>query len=331
MRSSDEKDFGRSIGEYASDVATVVSMQSTIEEALHSLRKSHVDQKIVYFYVVDDKYHLKGVVSTRQLLLSSMHCKVSDVMQDWVVKLKVSQTVRDALELFDQHPLLALPVVDHDGKLLGAIDVQMLMKESLDLADIHNRAAVFQMIGLTLEDGKKFPLFKNYLLRMPWLLCNIFSGLMCAVISRCYEHVMMEYLILAFFMPLVLTVTESATMQSMAQSLQLLRRPRFSWKIVWMKSVQEWKAVVMLSLSSGILVGLISLLWDGRLLLSMIIGSGIVLSVISSALFGTILPVILFRMKLDPKVASGPVVLMITDMVTIGLFLSLAAYWLGAV
>ena len=328
MHTSEEKELYRPIGEYAAHVDSTISQDATIEEALEKLRKKPIANKIIYFYVVDAKHHLKGVVSTRQLLLSSPHRKVADVMQDWVAKLKVSQTLKDALELFDQHPLLALPIVDHEGKLIGAVDVQMVTKEAIDLADLHNRAAVFQMIGLTLEDGKKNSLIKNYILRMPWLFCNVFSGIVCALISRFYEHVLIEYIILAFFVPLVLTLSESISMQSMAQSLQLLRRPRFSWKVVWKKSFREWQIVAILAISSGLITSAISCLWGGGVRPSLMIGAGILLSVIGSAFFGTLLPVILFRMRLDPKVASGPVVLMIADMVTMMIYLSLSVWWL---
>jgi magnesium transporter len=328
MHTAEEQELERTIGEFAGHVDTVISQDSTIEEALQKLREKPIQQKIIYFYVVDDRHRLKGVVSTRQLLLSNPESKIAEVMQDWVAKLKVSQTLKDALELFDQHPLLALPVVDLEGKFIGAIDVQKLTKESVDLADLHNRAAVFQMIGLTIEDGKKNPLHKNYFLRMPWLLCNVFSGIICALISHVFEKVLMEFLILAFFIPLVLTLAESTSMQSMAQSLQLLRRPRFSWRVVWKKSLHEWRLVVLLALSSGLLLAGISMFWGGSYKSSLVIGTAILLSSVCSAFFGTLLPVVLSRMKLDPKVASGPLVLMIADMITIAIYLSIAAAWL---
>ena len=324
----EEKDLRRPVGDYAVQVSSTLAFNATIEEALHSLRQKPIEQKIIYFYVVDEERRLKGVVSTRQLLLSSPYHKVSDIMQSWVVKVKAGQTLRDALELFDQHPLLALPIVDHDEKLIGAIDVQMVTKEAIDLADLRNRTAIFQMIGLTIQDGKKFFLLKNYFLRMPWLLCNIFSGCVCAIISRVYEHVLIEYILLAFFIPLVMTLTESTSMQSMAQSLQILRRPRFSWRVVWTKGIQEWRTVVLLAISSAIIVGLLSLFWGGSIRPSITIAIGLFFASLFSAVFGTLLPVVLSRMKLDPKVASGPVVLMIVDMLTIGLYLTLAAAWL---
>ncbi len=320
--------LSKSIGEFTAHVETVISIDATVEEALDALRKKTISQKIIYFYAVDHGGELRGVVSTRQLLLSDPKSKISEIIQGKLIKLKATQTVKEALEAFDKHSFLALPVVDLEGKLLGALDIQDVTKEHVDLADMNNRAAVFQMIGLTLEDGRKVTLRKSYRLRMPWLLCNVFSGLVCALISRMYEVVLAKMLLLAFFIPLVLTLSESTCMQSMAQSLHFLRRPRFSWKMVWTKGFREWQLTVLLAISSGVLVGALSLLWKEGLWPSITIGLGITCSIIICSVFGILLPIVFHRIKLDPKVASGPVVLMIADMLTTALYLSLATWWL---
>ena len=316
------------VSDYISHVETIVSVDVTLEEALRTLRKKQIDQKIIYFYAVDSHGKLKGVISARQLLLSDPKKMVSEVMQEKVARLKVGQTVKEALELFDRHPLLSLPVVDVEGKLLGAIDVQTITKESVDLADMHNRLAVFQMIGLTLEEGKKIPVTRSYRLRMPWILCNIFSGLVCAVVSRLYEKTLSQMLILAFFIPLVLTLSESMSMLSMTQSFQFLRRPRINWKTLIAKGAREWQVAILLAASSGFFVGGISLFWGEGIEVASLIGFGIFLSSGLSTLFAIVLPFILFRMKLDPKVAAGPVVLMIADILTMGIYLTLATGWL---
>lgn len=328
MQLTDDRDLGRLVSDCVSQVETVIPIDATLEEALAGLRKKKIGQAITYFYAIDKSGELKGVLSTRQLLLSDPKSKVSEIMQAKTHKIKASQTLKEALEAFNRHSLLALPVVDHEGKLLGALDVQDVTKEQIDLADLKNRAAIFQMIGLTLEEGKKMPLARSYKLRMPWLLCNVFSGLVCALISRLYEVVLGKVLLLAFFIPLVLTLSESTCMQSMAQSLHFLRRPRFSWQAVWIKGIREWQLTALLAVSSGVLVGGLSLLWNEGVLPSITIGIGIMLSVVLCTVFGIVLPIVLHRMKLDPKVASGPVVLMIADMLTTALYLSLATWWL---
>ena len=107
-----------------------------------------------------------------------------------------------------------------------------------------------------------------------------------------------------------------------------LGRPRFAWNIAVKRGFREWHLDALLALSSGILVGALSLLWGDGLLPSLCIGLGIIGSVILSAVFGISVPVLLHRMKLDPKVASGPVVLMITDILTTALYLGMATWWL---
>ncbi len=163
---------------------------------------------------------------------------------------------------------------------------------------------------------------------MPWILCNVFSGVMCAIISRYFEVVLGRYLLLAFFIPLVLTLSESTSMMSMTQSLLFLRRPRFRWATAIPRGLQEWKLMLLIAITCGVLVGGLSLFWGEGILPSLAIGFGILFGVGLSVVFGIGLPVILNRLKLDPKVASGPVVLMIADMLTTAIYLGLATWWL---
>jgi len=323
-----QKDLSKDLLEFAKPVQTLLPIGVTIGEALVGLRKKEIEQRIIYFYVVDELQALKGVVSTRQLLLADPAKTVQEVMQPSVIKLNSNQTLKAALELFAKHPLLAIPVVDEKDRLLGTIDVHMITDETVDVADSRTRLDVFQMIGLSLEDEKKPSLRTGYRSRMPWLLCNVFSGIVCAMISQAFEGVLAKYLLLAFFIPLVLTLSESTSMQSMTQSLLFLRRPRFNWSVAVSRGLREWQLGAALALSSGLIVGGLSLFWGDGIWPSLCIGVGITLSVILSAIFGIALPVVLHRMKLDPKVASGPVVLMIADMLTTALYLSLASWWL---
>lgn len=323
-----EHEFSKLASEFALPIETVLSESATVEEALTSLRKKKIGQKIIYFYAIDEEGKLMGVVSARQLLLAEPHCLINQIMQMPVVKIGAAESMRDAMELFEKHSLLALPVVDQNEKLLGSIDIQTMTQEPVNSADQRSRSDAFQMIGITLEEKKKIPLLQGFTLRMPWLLCNVFSGLVCAVISRVFELVLSKVLLLAFFIPLVLTLSESTSMQSMAQSLQFLRRPRFSWKSIQVKAFREWQLVFLLALSLGILVGGISLLWGDGFLPSFAIGVGILSGVSISAVFGIGVPIALNRMKLDPKVASGPVVLMIVDIIATAVYLGIATWWL---
>jgi magnesium transporter len=323
-----KNDLSRPVKDFALPVHTTLRLDQTIEEALHSLRGRKIDEKIIYFYVVDDGECLQGIVPTRQLLLNDPHHKIKDIMKYSVVRLTEDQTLEEAMELLAMHQLLALPVVDKNQRLKGMIDVQVYLEESIDIADARHSSDVFQILGLTLQMGKQKTPWKSYRIRMPWILCNMAGGIACAVISFIYQAVLAKVLLLAMFIPLILTLSESISMQSMTQSLHLVRQPNISWRRIFHRIFIESKMVNLLAMTCGIVVGAISLLWGGGLGPSVTIAVSLVVAISVSASIGASVPLVLHARSLDPKVASGPVVLMLADIITTTLYLSLATWWL---
>ncbi len=322
-------DLSRSVKEFATQVHTTLHEDQTIEEALISLRRRKIDEKIIYFYVVDDDRCLKGIVSTRQLLLNDRHCTIKEIMTHSVIRLKEDQTLEEAMELLSSHRLLALPVVDSRQRFLGIIDIQLYLEESLDIADARHSSDVFQILGLTLEMGKRKSPWKSYRIRMPWILCNMAGGIICAGVSFYFKVVLAKVLLLAMFIPLILTLSESIAMQSMTQSLHLMRQPNISSKRIIHRILHEGKMVILLALTCGISVGIISLFWGGGgFVPSATIASSLFVSITLSASAGAFVPLFLYSRSLDPKFASGPVVLMFTDVITTTIYLSLATWLL---
>lgn len=322
------KHFDRLIKDLVKPVTTLVNINDSIEQALSSLQLKHVDHKVIYFYVVDENKKLLGIVPTRKLLLCDRTSKISEIMNPYVVRLTKNQSLKEALELFNEYNFLAIPVVDDEGYLIGSIDVETCMEESYDIANARHREDIFQLIGLSLEEIKTANIFKNFRFRMPWVMCNMIGGVLCAIISRIFELVLGKILVLAMFIPLVLTLSESTSMQAAIQSIHFLRSSKGSWKFAFLRSVKEWKVLTLIALSSGVLVGIISLFWRAGILASLTIGFGIFISIIISSTFGIWLPILFHKLKLDPKVASGPVVLTLADILTTAIYLSLATWWL---
>lgn len=323
-----EQNLNKLIKDCITPVEFYVRGDQTIQKNLEELQGLHIEQKIIYFYVVDEGHKLLGIVPTRKMLLSSPQALIKDIMDHSVIKAHKEQTLLDVIEIMEKNRLLAVPVVDDKGKLCGMIDVQTYMQGTFDIADTRHRLDVFQFIGLTLEEGKKFSIFEGYKLRMPWIVCNMVGGLLCAIISRYNEHVLSKVLILAFFIPLVLTLSESISMQSMTQSLQFVKQSKTNIKYLYLKALKEWKTVSLISLTAGTIIGSLSLLWGDGIMPSFVIGFGIFISVMISSFFGTLIPIILHSRKLDPRVASGPVVLTLADVLTTLIYLSLASWWL---
>lgn len=295
---------------------------------IEALRKTQCDGKILYFYVIDLERHLKGVVSARALLIAEPHAIVKEIMEQAVFCLHEDQNLEEAMEALSNKRLLALPVVDQDHKLIGVVDVQMYLEENIDIFKSERSEDVFQLIGMRLEEGFYRSPFKGYSKRMPWILCNMFGGIACAVVSSVYQEVLGQVLILAMFIPLVLSLSESISMQSMTQSFLVLRKEHASFRKILRRMVSEIKIAALMALTSGVIVGSLSLLWNSGFKASCVIGTGIFVSIIGSSVLGSSIPLILHRRRLDPKVASGPVVLTIADVITTTVYLAIATGFL---
>ena len=150
------------------------------------------------------------------------------------------------------------------------------------------------------------------------------GGIACAVVSKTFQLVLGQVLILAMFIPLVLSLSESISMQAMTQSFHALRKQNISWHKIFSRMFAEIRTAILMALTSGVLVGALSLFWGSGILVSGTIAAGIVISVILSAVIGSSVPLLLHLRKLDPKVASGPVVLTISDVITTIIYLYLA-------
>lgn len=321
------KDLKRLVKDFVMPTKTIIKVDYTIEEAIECLRHRHIDERIIYIYVLDDENRLCGVVPTRTLLFKDPSTKIVDVMHTSIICLYSNQTLQEAMEFLESHKLLALPVVDAEKHFLGVIDVDLYLEESLDIVNSRRLSDIFQMIGIYLEEEKGASLWKSYRARMPWIFCNMFGGIACAIISRVYQLVLGKVLLLAFFIPLVLTLSESISMQSVTQSLELTRQ-KHKMRYLLGKVIRETNIVAFLAATSGVMVGALSLFWGEGLMPALVIGFGIMISVYISSLFGASIPVLLHMKKWDPKVASGPFVLMCADVITTIIYLSLATWWL---
>jgi magnesium transporter len=330
VASSNKELLNSKIARYTRSVETVLIDEWSIEEALARLREKPLKTKILYFYVTDREGKLVGILPTRKFLLSYPSTKIHEVMERDFIRLHVDSSVEKAMQIFVDERLLALPVIGSDDKLLGVIDVYVCIQEGFETPLSHEFSQdIFQLIGVSLEQKQLESAWFGFRSRMPWLVFNIIGGLTCAAISDYFEVVLAQYLMLAMFIPLVLTLSESVSMQAMTMSLQSMHGSgRISLKSFFGRIWNEWRTVSLLGLVSGLGVGLASILWEGGMPPSIIIASSIYLSMCCSALFGTLLPIGLHAVKLDPKLAAGPIVLMLADIFTTFVYLGLATMWL---
>jgi len=306
------------------DVVTL-KKDLTVQQALEDIRSRRLGERIVYFYVVDDDGKLVGVLPTRRLLTAPLDKRLSQVMLSQVITLPRNATVLDAFELFESHRLLALPIVDEQGRIVGVVDIGLFTGEMFDIAKRERLQEVFELIGFRISQVREASPVRAFRFRFPWMLATIASGTICALLAGAYEVTLSKSLVLAFFLTLVLGLGESVSMQSMTVTIQTLRsmQPTLRWYIT--SFFREAIISLLLGIACGSSVGLIVWLWRREGWAAISIGTSIMLSLFAACCLGLTVPTVLHALKLDLKVAAGPITLALADICTVLLYFSIAA------
>ena len=297
----------------------------TVQQALDDIRRHGIGEKIVYFYVVAEDDRLVGVVPTRRLLTAPLEKTLAEIMISRVVAIPDTATLLEVCELFAMHKFLAFPVVDARRHMLGVVDVNLFTEEVFDIAERERTNELFESLGFRVSQVHDASPVRAFRYRFPWLLTTILSGTFCALLASAFEITLAKALVLTFFLTMVLGLGESVSVQSMTLTIQALRsmRPTLHWYLAAFR--RETGTALLLGLACGGIVGLIVWLWRGAALAAVAIGSSIVLALCAACLFGLSIPALLHALKLDPKIAAGPVTLAFTDLFTLLFYFSVAA------
>jgi magnesium transporter len=309
--------------------APLLRSEQTVGETLARFRREGIGDGIAYLYVVDEGEHLLGVVPVRRLLAAPPEERIAAVMLTAVVSVPHTATLLEACEYFVLHRFLAFPVVDDESRLVGVIDAAVFTDEVLDLAERRQSDDLFEAIGMRVALVRDASPLRAFRFRLPWLLATIAGGTGCALLAGIFEATLAESLVLAFFLALVLGLGESVAVQSIALTVQALHvvGPSLAW--YGRALFREIGTALLLGGACGTLVALIVLLWRGDGTAALAIGASIVLSLLIAAFMGLSVPAALHALRLDPRVAAGPIALALTDLATIVLYLGAGTVLLG--
>ena len=292
---------------HASRTFAALAPDDTVEQALASIRSQALDSAIVYFYVVDDDRRLRGVVPTRRLLMAAPDATVASLMTDAPVTLPPTATVREAAALLMKHRLLAVPVVGALGRMLGVVDAAAL---DVDIAaELNGRHVeeIFQTIGVRIAgDGPS-----GFRARFPPLLWNVFGGLLAAAIAGAHEHLLTAFTPLALFMPVTLALSESIGVQSVVLALE--------------RRSSKPRVAAGLGFACAGFVALAAIGWLRDWRMAAVIAVAIPLAMMTSAAVGLVVPGLLTKMRRNPSVAAGPIVLAAADFVCLIVYFRVAA------
>jgi magnesium transporter len=327
-------DFNAPVTDHARKDFPLLDADMMVGEALERIRREGVGERVIYFYAIDEQKRLIGVVPTRRLLTVPLETPLRQIMVPRVVAIPATATVLDACEFFVLYKFFAFPVVDEQRRVIGIVDANLFAEEILEAGaseDRHRSDApvspeFFEALGFRLEQIRGASPWRIFWFRFPWLLVTVTGGTLSALLAGFFEATLARSLVLAFFLTMVLGLNESVSAQSMSVTIHALRSVTVTWGWLATAFRREVATALLLGVACGLIAGVIAWVWRNDLRGAFVIGASIALSLVTACVFGLGVPSLLHRLKLDPKIAAGPVTLALADFVALVIYFSAA--WL---
>ncbi|BCX46837.1 magnesium transporter MgtE [Haloferula helveola] len=329
----DEADKLRTRADYEWDTAgglmraRLASFQetATVGDVLAELgenAETYADMDVQYVYVTGDQGILRGVLRLRDLVLTPRPTPVSRVMIADPISVHVGDNFESLRKLFDEKNYIGLPVVEDGGVLVGVITRQAVREATSE----HRTEDYLHAQGiLGGEELRSMPMAARCGRRLAWLGPNIVLNLVAASVIAMYEDTLQAVIALAVFLPIVSDMSGCSGNQAVAVSIRELTlgviRPTEFLRIVWKEGILG----IVNGFVLGLLLGTIAALWKGNVYLGLVVGGALCLNTILSVLLGGMVPLFLKRLKVDPALASGPILTTCTDMCGFFLVLNLAS------
>lgn len=296
-----------------------VNENETTQTVIEGIRKfGERAETIYYLYVVDAKHQLVGVLSLRDLLLTPQAVQVKEVMNTQTVTALVDDDQEEVAAIIQDYDLLAIPVVTHDGRLVGIITVD----DILDILELENTEDFQEFAGISTpkaEDPTDTSPLTAAKQRSPWIIILLFLSMITGGLISFFEATLASVVSLAAFIPLIMGAAGNVGTQSLAVSLRNMNDENMNASDLKTVLFREMQSGALIGLVSGVVIFvLISLLYQ-NIALGFIVGVSIFLSITVAAVVGTLIPDIIQKLNFDPAVASGPFITTIND--TLGLLI----------
>ncbi len=305
----------------------ILPPELTVREAIEVLRREAPDKETIYSaYVVDKARKLIGVVSLRDLILAPVSMRVDDLMNHDPICASVDMPQEEVAALIAKYDLLALPIVNELGQMVGIVtyDDAMDVAEEEATEDFHKTATIGKLESSVKEAG----IGLLYRKRVFWLVVLVFGNIFSGAGIAYFEDTISSYLALLFFLPLLIASSGNAGAQSGTLMVRALATGDIKLRDWGYLLGKECLVAGLLGLTmSAAVVGLG--FWRGGADIAVVVASTMMLVVLVGSLVGMSLPFLLSRFNLDPATASGPLITSIADVAGVVLYFSIATWYLG--
>ncbi len=300
----------------------------TVDETLTYLRNIDRDtEALAYLYVVNEEGQLVGVVPLWDLLTAPPTKRISSLMNPIVVSVRADTDQEEVARIVSQYDYFAVPVVDHEDRLLGIIthdDVIDILQD--EFTEDVQRFGGSQPLEHTYLST---PIFTVTRKRIGWLLVLFLTEMLTGTVLRFFERELREVVALSFFIPLLIGTGGNAGSQTTSTIIRALAvgevRFKDAWRLLW----HEMRTGILLGLVMGVVGFVRALTWHSPLLLAVTVGAALFTIVLWANIIGSLLPPLADRLRIDPAVISGPVMSTLVDATGLMIYFMLAKVIMG--
>lgn len=276
-------------------------------------------EEIYYVYVTDDGGVLKGTVSLKRMLLVQPDAKIKNIYNEKVISVRDDTKSSEVALIMEKYDLVALPVVDVLGRLLGRITID-------DVVDVIKEEAEkdYQMISGISEDVE--PSDNVFLLtraRIPWLFIGLAGGILGAQVINQFEGQIKTYPQMAMFIPLIAAMGGNVGVQSSSIVVQGLANKSFSLDSTWKKLIKEVSVAFFNAAIFSVLIFVYNYFFAENFALTVMVSVSLFTVMMFASVFGAFIPMLLNRFKIDPAVATGPFITTMNDVLGIVMYMAI--------
>ncbi len=299
----------------------------SVNQAIAYLRHRSIDDDDHYYlYVVDRDQKLIGIVGLRELIISPSTVTIGTIMDRDVIQVSVDTDQRECAQLISRYELFSLPVVDASGRLVGVITHDDLVEVIEDEAteDLYGLANVSTDSDLDVFSPTSVMIRK----RLPWLFLNLCTAFFASFVISRFEATIAEVAVLAVFQSIVAGLGGNSGTQTLAIIIRGIALGQLELRQSRNTVLREIGLAIVHGICIGLCVGLIAWLWKGIPMLGVVISLAVIGNFIIAAAAGTLVPLTLRKLGMDPALASSIFLTATTDSLGFAFFLGLATYFL---
>ena len=311
------------IGSRMTTNCIIIRENLTVKQAMDELiRQAEENNNISTLFVVDENEEFYGAIDLKELIIARNTVTLESLIVTSFPYVYANETIDDCIEKLKDYSESSIPVLDNSNKLLGVITSQSI----IEVVDDEMGEDYAKLAGLTAEEDLHEPLLQSMKKRLPWLLVLLALGILVSGVVGAFEKVVSQLTLIMAFQSLILDMAGNVGTQSLAVTIRVLTDENLTFKQKGHLVVKEMKVGLcnglLLCIISFIFVGLYIMLFKQRSPLfsyavSGCIGISLVLAMLISSAVGTLIPLFFKKIKVDPAVASGPLITTVNDLVAV--------------